>query len=90
MSERPDESELQPAEVYERPAVRGGGEPVWQAEIQVPQGGSNHSGRPRLFAVRAPPRKTKELAEEDSVALTDAARRGGAKEVRALANKMHR
>jgi len=76
------------AEVLERPAINNG-DPVWQAEIQVPQGGVNHSGQSRLMNIRGPPRKTRETAESDAEKLTNTSPEG-AKAVRALANSLHR
>merc|ERR1711988_49465 len=64
---------LNVAEVLERSALQSG-EPIWQAEIVVPQGGStNHQGRPRVFTIRGPPRKTRESAESDAKRLTESA-----------------
>jgi len=80
--------ETSKAEVIERPAVQSG-EPVWQAEIQVSQGGQNHAGRARVFTIRGPPRKSQEAAERDADQLT-AASPSGPKAVRTLANSMHR
>merc|ERR1740121_2051300 len=76
------------AEVIERPAIRSG-EPVWQAEIIMSQGTTNHSGRTRVFNIRGPPRKTREIAEGDAKQLTDVSTEGP-KAVRALANQLHR
>jgi len=76
------------AQVLERPALSSG-EPVWQAEIQVPQGGINHSGRTRVFTIRGPPRKSEEAAQNDADELTRASTEGP-KEVRKLANEMHK
>merc|ERR1712107_568039 len=72
------------AEISQRPAVRSG-EAVWQARITMPQAGTNPGGRQRTIDISAPPRKTKELAEEDAKQLTDASPQG-AKAVRTLAN----
>jgi len=76
------------AEVLERPALSSG-EPIWQAEIQVPQGGINHAGRTRVFTIRGPPRKSEEAAQRDADQLTKASI-DGPKAVRSLANNMHR
>merc|ERR1712137_486158 len=76
------------AQVLERPAVNSG-ETLWQAEIVVPQGGVNHSGRTRVFTVRGPPRKSHEQAQRDAGQLNKAAA-DGPKSVRLLANDMHR
>lgn len=80
--------EVHQAEVLERPALSSG-EPIWQAEIQVPQGGINHAGRTRVFTIRGPPRKSYEAAEQDAEKLTNASVQGP-KAVRTLANQMHR
>lgn len=80
--------ETQEAEVVERPAVSSG-EPIWQAQIVATQGGTNHSGRTRMFTIRGPPRKTRDLAERDAEQLT-AVSPEGPKAVRALANSLHR
>lgn len=80
--------EVNKAEVLERPAVCSG-EPIWQAEIVVPQGGDNHTGRARVFTIRGPPRKTKEQAARDADQLTNISPEGP-KAVRALANSLHR
>lgn len=80
--------EMHHAEVLERPALSSG-EPIWQAEIQVPQGGTNHVGRTRVFTIRAPPRKSEEAASRDGEQLTNASIHGP-KAVRTLANQMHR
>lgn len=80
--------EVNRAEVLERPALSSG-EPVWQAEIVVPQGSQTQQGRPRVFTIRGPPRKTEEAARSDADQLDKVAHLG-AKEVRALANKLHR
>jgi len=80
--------EVHQAEVLERPALSSG-EPIWQAEIQVPQGGINHSGRTRVFTIRGPPRKAEEAAQRDADQLTKASVHGP-KAVRTLANQMHR
>lgn len=76
------------AEVIERLAV-GGKDTVWQALITMPQGGASHSGRERVFTMRGPPRKSRDVAENDAKALTDASP-DGAKAVRVLANSMHK
>lgn len=75
-------------EVLERPALRGG-EPVWQAQIQVPQGATDHLGRSRIFTIRGPPRKSSEVAAQDAEQLGKVSV-DGAKAVRTLANSMHR
>jgi len=80
--------EVNKAEVLERPAVTSG-DPVWQAEIVVPQGGDNHGGRARVFTIRGPPRKTKDAAARDAEQLTNASPEGP-KAVRSLANTLHR
>lgn len=80
--------EVNKAEVVERKAINSD-ERVWQAEIVVPQGGDNHTGRARVFTIRGPPRKNAEAAESDAEQLTKAATEG-AKHVRALANSLHR
>lgn len=77
------------AEVIERPSLSGGSEPVWQAEITIFQGTTNHAGARRSFIVRAPPRKVKDQAEEDAKMLNNTAPQG-AKAVRTLANQLHR
>merc|ERR1740121_1780933 len=84
----PCQGEKFEAVVLRRPALSSG-EPVWQAEIEMPQGGINHSGRVRTFNIRGPPRKTEEAAEEDCKQLTEASA-SGPKLVRQLANSMHR
>jgi len=76
------------AEVLERPALSSG-EAVFQAQIVMPQGGENHTGKTRVFNIRGPPRKSLEQAEGDAKKLTDASTEGP-KAVRALANKLHR
>jgi hypothetical protein len=76
------------AEVIERPAVNSG-EPIWQAQICMPQGGTNHSGRTRVFNIRGPPRKTAEHAERDAKQLTQISPEGP-KAVRTLANQLHK
>jgi len=83
------EGEQVDAVVLERPAQSGSGEPIWQAEIEMAQGGTNHSGRARTFNIRGPPRKSKEAAEEDAAALTRVSSQGP-KVVRGVANNMHR
>lgn len=68
------------------------GEPTWQAEIYVPQGGSlamNHSGRVRTMCIRGPSRASQEQAERDAKKLNDAAPQGP-RQVRAIANQMQR
>merc|ERR1712113_1336574 len=80
-------SESVKCEVLERPALRGG-EPIWQAQIQVPQGATDHSGRSRIFTIRGPPRKSSEAATQDADQLEKASV-DGAKAVRTLANSMH-
>jgi len=80
--------EVNQAEVLERPALSSG-EPIWQAEIVVPQGGVNHAGRTRVFTIRGPPRKTQEQAARDAKQLTEVSPEGP-KAVRLLANQMHR
>lgn len=80
--------ELFKSEVLERSSLHSG-EPIWQAEITVPHGGQNHAGKIRVFTIRGPPRKTREQAESDAKKLGDAASEGP-KQVRALANSMHR
>ena len=74
--------------MLERPALKGD-ESVWQAEIMVPKGGTNHPGPPQVFAIRGPPRKTRESAEDDTKRLNEAAPEG-AKAVRTIANQLHR
>lgn len=76
------------AEVLERPALTSG-EPIWQAEIQMPQGGINYAGRSRVFTIRGPPRKSEDHAQRDADQLTRASVHGP-KTVRGLANQMHR
>lgn len=68
------------------------GEPTWQAEIYVPQGGSlalNHSGRLRTMCIRGPSRTTQEQAARDAQKLNDAAPEGP-RAVRSVANQMQR
>lgn len=68
------------------------GEPTWQAEIFVPQSGSqmlNHSGRQRTMCIRGPSRVSQEQAERDAKVLNDAAPEGP-KSVRSVANQMQR
>jgi len=76
------------AEVIERPAISSG-EPVWQAQICLPQPGASYSGRQRVFNVRGPPRKTQEQAERDAKHLTEVSVEGP-KAVRSAANNLHR
>jgi len=76
------------AVVYERPA-KGSGEVTWQAEILSQQPGVNHTGRPRTFTIRGPPRKVKEAADADAEQLTQSAHEGG-KVLRSIANEMHK
>merc|ERR1711862_956188 len=81
-----DDRTLNVGEVLEREAVQSK-EPIWQAEIVVPQGSStNHQGRPRVFTNRGPPRKSRDSAEADAKKLTEAAG-DGPKAVRTLANQ---
>lgn len=66
------------------------GDPTYQAEIFVPQGGRdavNHSGRPRVMCIRGPSRTSKEQALEDAAKLSEAAS-DDPKSVRAVANQM--
>lgn len=66
------------------------GEPTWQAEIYVPQGGSlalNHSGRVRTMCIRGPSRSSHEQAEVDAKRLNEAAL-DGPRAVRTIANQM--
>jgi len=81
-------SEVEEAKVVERPSLNNK-EPVWQAEIDIHQGGVNHAGNRRSFTVRGPPRRAQEQAEDDAKQLTAAAAEG-ARAVRALANQLHR
>lgn len=76
------------AEVVERPAVNSG-EPIWQAQIVMPQGSQNHAGRTRVFNIRGPPRKTQEQAGRDAKELTNVSPEGP-KAVRTLANQLHK
>lgn len=76
------------AEVLERPTLSSG-EPVWQASIEMSQGGINHAGRTRVFTIRGPPRKTRDQAERDAKQLTEVSNEGP-KAVRTLANHLHR
>jgi len=85
----PLDEEVAQAEVHERPSNGQSGDTVWQAEICISQGSINHSGQRRTFTVRGPPRKNREVAEDDSRQLTEAASQG-AKVVRALANDLHK
>lgn len=80
--------EVEEAKVVERPSLNSG-EPIWQAEIDIHQGGVNHAGHRRSFTVRGPPRKAQEQAQEDGKQLTAAAA-DGPKAVRSLANQLHR
>lgn len=80
--------ELAAAEVVERPSITSG-ELLWQAQLPIQQGGTNHAGNQRMFTIRGPPRKSQELAEEDARRLTTEATKGP-KAVRTLANQMHR
>lgn len=80
--------EVYTAEVIERPAMRNG-EPIYQAQIVMPQPGTNHTGNQRVFNIRGPPRKAREQAECDANKLTDIST-SGPKAVRALANQLHR
>ncbi|CAE7890752.1 unnamed protein product, partial [Symbiodinium necroappetens] len=53
------------------------GDPTYQAEILVPQGGTqavNHSGRPRVMCIRGPTRPSKDQALTDAARLTEAAK----------------
>lgn len=79
------EVELNRGEVVQQPGLSD----VWQAEITVPQGGVNHTGRQRVFTIRGPPRKSREQADSDAKRLTEAAV-DGPKAARSLANSMHR
>lgn len=68
------------------------GEPTWQAEIFVPQGGNqmlNHSGRQRTMCIRGPSRSSQEQAEHDAKVLNDSAAEGP-QTVRKVANQMQR
>jgi len=68
------------------------GEPTWQAEIYVPQGGMNmlnHAGRQRTMCIRGPSRTSQEQADEDAVILNKSAPEGP-KAVRTVANQMQR
>lgn len=65
------------------------GDCIWQAEIEISKNQLAPNGTKRTFTVRGPPRKNKELAEEDSKKM-EAATNEGAKAVRSLANKLHR
>jgi len=80
--------EVEEAKVVERPSLNSG-DPVWQAEIDIHQGGINHAGHRRSFTVRGPPRRVQEQADEDAKLLTAAAAEGP-KAVRSLANQLHR
>lgn len=68
------------------------GDPTWQAEIYVPQGGSqtmNHSGRLRTMCIRGPTRASQAQAVKDAQVL-NAAVPEGAQKVRQIANQMQR
>merc|ERR1711879_826634 len=76
------------AKVLERPALSNG-DPIWQAEITVPQGAINHSGQARYFNIRGPPRKSQTQAEEDAEQFTSTSI-NGPRALRTLANQLHR
>lgn len=80
--------EADQAQVVERQSLSSG-EPLWQAEIAISQGGVNHAGQLRTFTIRGPPRKAQEQADEDAKKLTEAVAEGP-KAVRTLANQLHR
>lgn len=69
------------------------GDPTWQAELYVPQGGAqalNHAGRLRTMCIRGPSRADKDQAERDAKLLQDAAMSGGPQKARTVANQMQR